>query len=342
MLEQLIRPNILNMAPYASARHENENLDAILLDANENPYSEKFGRYPDPDQNNLKKALAAYYKGNPNALFLGNGSDEPIDLLLRIFCEPGLENIVITAPTYGMYKVSASINNVAVVEVPLAKNFALDADALLATVNEKTKIIFLCSPNNPSGNILNKTQLLKVVQGFKGMVVVDQAYIDFCPEESLLDQLGSNSNLIILQTLSKAWGLAGLRVGLTWADPRVIDLLNKIKPPYNISSIAQEKALEVVNQPHQMEKWVEDIKTQKSKLEKELLEVKSVLKIHPSDANFLLVKFQSSERVFKYLKGFGIVIRDRSKQMQCQGCLRISVGNANENKQLIKLLKSFK
>lgn len=338
-INKIIRQNIKLVKPYASARDEFEGEAIAFLDANENPYPAAYNRYPDPHQKKLKRKISELKKINDNQIFLGNGSDEAIDLLFRAFCEPGVDEVLIPQPTYGMYAVCASINDVKVNAVPLTDAFDLDPDTLLSAVTEKTKIIFLCSPNNPSGNLLTRQKVLDVVNNFNGLVVLDEAYIDFADSPGFVASLPQHNNLVILQTLSKAWGLAGLRLGICFASVDIIDILNKIKPPYNISSVTQSVAMEKLQQIDVMKTQVREIVAQRRMMEARLAESRRVKRIYPSDANFLLVRITGARKVYQHLLNKGIVVRDRSNVILCDDCLRISIGTPAENHLLIDELK---
>ena len=340
-IERLLRPNILNLMPYSSARDEFSGTASVFLDANENPFETGYNRYPDPYQQELKKKIGEVKNVKPELIFLGNGSDEPIDLLFRAFCIPGFDNVVAIDPSYGMYSVSAGINDIEVKKVLLTDDFQLEANKVLDSANNKTKLIFLCSPNNPSGNILNKTELLKVITGFDGLVVIDEAYIDFAPGATLLTELENYPNLIILQTFSKAWGLAGIRLGMAFANREIIAVLNKIKYPYNINSLTQKRAMESLLKVDEKNNWVNTIIAERKKLSEQLLRFPFVTKIYPSDANFLLVKMNDAKGIFDYLMNEGVIVRDRSKVKLCEGSLRITVGSEDENKVLIEKLEAL-
>lgn len=340
-IKNITRKNILSLKPYSSARDEFSGEAAVFLDANENPYNSPWNRYPDPRQIELKKKISGIKNIPWEKIFLGNGSDEPIDLLFRAFCEPGIDNIVSIAPTYGMYHVAADINNIKVNEVPLNEEFELDAKALLAKADENTKIIFLCSPNNPSGNALNSEEVNFVIKNFNGLVVVDEAYIDFCPEKSLLPVLANHPNLVILQTFSKAWGMAGLRLGMAFADQQIINILNKIKYPYNLNILTQQKAIELIAKEENKTEWVKTILSEREKLANELVKFPFVIKLYPSDANFILVKTHDPKGIYNYLVEEKIIVRDRSKIMLCEGCLRISIGSPEENATLLEALEEL-
>ena len=339
-LERIIRPHLLRLKPYSSARDEFSGTAAVFLDANENPVNSPFNRYPDPGQSKLKSLLANLKKVDADQLFLGNGSDEPIDLLIRACCEPGKDRILIPVPTYGMYKVSAAIHDVQVDQVTLAPDFSLPLERMLSAITPETKLIFLCSPNNPSGNRFDPDVVMKIINTFTGIVVVDEAYIDFCPSGSFTDRLSTYPNLAILQTLSKAWGLAGLRLGLCIAHPDLIAVLNRIKAPYNISSLVQET---VIRQVGTLEAPPDAamIVGERERLAADLNGLPGVCRVHPGEANFLLVKFSDPSVTYGYLRSHGIIVRDRSHEPLCEGCLRITVGTPEENDLLINTLKQL-
>lgn len=338
---KLLRPNIYNLMPYSSARDEYTGSASVFLDANENPFETGFNRYPDPYQQAVKQKIAEVKGTKSEYIFLGNGSDEPIDLLFRAFCNPGVDNVIAIDPSYGMYTVSADINDVEVKKVLLDEDFKLNAEKLLAATNAKSKLIFLCSPNNPSGNLLDNEEILKVVTGFNGLVVVDEAYIDFAPGASLLSELEKYPNLIILQTFSKAWGLAGIRLGMAFCAPEIIAVLNKIKFPYNINALTQQRAMEALEQVEQKNEWVETIMKERAKLSEELVRFPFVTKIYPTDANFLLIQMNDAKGIFNYLMEEGVIVRDRSKVALCKDSLRITVGSIEENKTLIEKLEAL-
>jgi histidinol-phosphate aminotransferase len=337
----LIRKNIRELTPYSSARDEYSGGEAILLDANESPYNQPFNRYPDPVQTVLKEKISDIVSSPVDRIFLGNGSDEAIDLLIRIFCEPSKDRIIIIDPSYGMYKVCADINHVEVDFVSLNKDFSLDAGRLLSAVRKETKMVFLCSPNNPSANLLDRAEITRILAAFQGMVVVDEAYIDFCASDGLLPALGEYRNLVILRTLSKAWGLAGIRLGMALADPEVIRFMNMVKYPYNVNYLTQTKAMEMLGSAESREKWIREILEERVKLEGRLEEIGYVLKIFPSDANFLLVRVKDAGATYAYLNERGVIVRNRSGLTHCEGCLRITVGTPEENDRLIELMKSY-
>ncbi len=340
-INKLIRKNILELKPYSSARDEFESEASAFLDANENPYPSLYNRYPDPHQKKLKQKIGLIKKINKNQIFLGNGSDEAIDLLFRAFCEPGRDEVLIPHPTYGMYSVCAAINNIQVNQMSLTSDFDVDIDATLKSISKKTKLIFLCSPNNPSGNLLSEEKIIQLLKEFNGIVIVDEAYIDFTASESFISKLGQYKNLVVIQTLSKAWGLAGLRLGMCFASPEIISILNKIKPPYNISSTTQAIALERLNNVDYKTKQVTEILEQRKTLAKELALIKIVEQVYPSDANFILARVTDAKVVYQKLLSKGIVVRDRSNIIFCNNCLRITIGTPNENQILLKELKAL-
>ncbi len=344
-LAALIRPHLLTLTPYSSARDDYTGHEGVFLDANENPLgsvglAEAYNRYPDPHQTALKYRLAALKGVLPEQVFLGNGSDEPIDLLIRATCQPGQDAILIVPPTYGMYEVSANINFVAVHKVPLTADFQLHTDAVLAALTPQTKIVWLCSPNNPSGNLLSREAIRRVIEGVenRALVVIDEAYIDFADTPSWTTELAHYPNLVVLQTLSKAWGLAGLRLGMCFASKALVAVLDKIKPPYNIAAPTQQLALEALSHADRKDALATEILQQRTALADQLRALPIVETVYPSDANFLLVKFVEADAVFQYLISRQVIVRDRSRMTRCAGCLRISVGTAPENAQLIAVL----
>lgn len=344
-IDTLVRGNIRQMTPYSTARHEFSGKAAVFLDANENsfgsPLAKPYNRYPDPLQWELKERISQV-KGVPaQHIFLGNGSDEAIDLLFRIFCEPGQDNVIIFPPTYGMYEVCAALNNVTVKKVPLLETFQLDLAATEAAIDPHTKLIFICSPNNPTGNSISRADIETVLNNFDGLVIVDEAYINYSPQRSLIQELTEYPNLVVLQTLSKAWGLAGLRLGMAFAGQPVIDYLNKVKYPYNINTATQQLVLEALNNISQVNEWIRETAAQKQWLASALYKLPYTLKVYPSDANFLLVKMQEAGKVYEYLAAEGVIVRNRSKVIRCENCLRITAGTAEENKQLISLLNNY-
>ena len=335
-----MRPNIRAMQPYSSARDEFHGSASVFLDANENPYNAPYNRYPDPMQWRLKERISEI-KGVPvESIFLGNGSDEPIDLLLRAFCEPGKEKMLTTDPTYGMYQVAAEVNNVACVKVPLREDFSLDLPALLAHIDDATKLIYLCSPNNPTGNSLGHDVIREVLRRFRGIVVVDEAYIDFSAGPSFLRELGEWPNLVVLQTLSKAWGCAAIRLGMAFASPEIIGVLNKIKYPYNVNLLTQEKALELLDEDR-MRTQLAQILQERTRLRRDLSAIPLVRRIYPTDANFLLVDVGDADGVYHKLVEEGIIVRNRNRVTLCRGCLRITVGTPEEDDRLLEALKNM-
>ncbi len=340
-INNLLRKNIQNLKPYSSARDEYSGDAMVFLDANENPFNEPYNRYPDPLQKELKQKISEL-KGIPaNQIFLGNGSDEPIDLLIRAFCEPGNDNIITIHPTYGMYQVAADTNDIEVIKVSLTSDFELDSKQVLQAVNTNTKLIFLCSPNNPSGNSLNKESMLEIIRNFHGIVVIDEAYIDFAPGKSLLPEIDKYPNLVILQTFSKAWGMAGLRLGMAFATVELIHILSKIKYPYNINILTQKKALELLDNKEQVDIWVKKLIEEREKMVKYLAKLHFVTKIYPSDANFLLVSMIDARGIYNYLVENGIIVRDRSKIHLCDNSLRITIGTMDEDIVLLQALKDY-
>lgn len=341
-LESLLRPNIKALTPYSSARDDFKGVAEVYLDANENPLAEPFNRYPDPYQLKLK-AMVGDIKGiAPQHIFLGNGSDEPIDLLFRAFCDPGIDNVVSIDPTYGMYQVSAEINNVAIKKVALTADFQIDVEGVLNAVDGKTKMIWLCSPNNPTGNCLKREDILKLINTFSGIVVVDEAYIDFAPNQSFLGELDKYPNLVILQTFSKAWGMAGLRLGMAFASTPIIDILTRIKYPYNLSILTQQTVLDLlVKNRNEKDKWVKILLKERDLLINQLSEITQIIKIYPSDSNFVLVKMDKAREVYNYLCDNRIIVRDRSKVRLCDNTLRITVGTNEENRRVVEALKRY-
>jgi len=344
-LQKLVRENIKRLSPYSSARKEFAGKAEIFLDANENsfgsPLAAGYSRYPDPLQLEIKEKIAELEKVKTSEIFIGNGSDEAIDLLFRIFCEPDLDEAIICPPTYGMYKVSADINAVKTKEVFLTADFQLDVQGIRKEFNKWTKLLFVCSPNNPTGNLMRREEIIKIAKSVHGIVVVDEAYIHFSGEDSMIDEIKNLPNLVVLQTFSKAWGLAGLRVGLAFANEEIIALFNKVKPPYNVSQIAQEAILEAFNNREEVEKTITEIISEREKLIKNLQEFSFVKKIYPTDANFVLAKTTDAEKIYKFLLNEKIVVRNRSNVELCENCLRITVGTPEENASLMESLKKL-
>jgi histidinol-phosphate aminotransferase len=340
----LVRENVLKMKPYSSARDEFKDFDVaqmVFLDANENPFETGVNRYPDPQQVNVKAVLAKQRNIMPSQILLGNGSDEVLDLLFRAFCEPTTDNVITLPPTYGMYGVLANINNVENKEVLLSTDFEPQVDAILDAVTENTKILFLCSPNNPSGNSFSDESVVSLLQNFNGLVVIDEAYIDFSLKQSWVNELDEYPNLVITQTLSKAYGLAGIRLGICYASSQVIAVLNKIKPPYNVNELTQKRALERLADKEKVKNEIDTIIRQREDLLKVLLDVKFVSKIYPTEANFILIKVDDANKRYQELINKGIVIRNRTTQPLCDNCLRLTIGTAEENKKLMEALKSI-
>ncbi len=345
-LDKLLRDNIRKLVPYSSARDEFKGEAQVYLDANENslgsPLMKWYNRYPDPMQWKVKEALSRIKGIPPQHIFLGNGSDECIDVLYRSFCVPGKDNIIINPPTYGMYEVSAHINDVEVRRATLTDDFQLDLIHLENLVDENTKIIWICSPNNPTANSINREDVEIVLNNFPGIVVVDEAYINFSRHRSFIQELPDYPNLVVMQTMSKAWGLAGLRLGMAFASEAIIEVINKVKPPYNINQATQELALKALEETEQVNDMIRSLVAMRGQLEQQFAALPVVKKIYPSDANFLLIKVTDAHAVYNYLLEQGIVVRDRSKVELCQGCLRITVGTEDENRQLVEALARYR
>ena len=343
-INNLQRENIKNLKPYSTARDEYKGQASVFLDANENafgsPLADNYNRYPDPLQLDLKDAISKI-KGVPiENTFLGNGSDEAIDLLYRAFCEPGKDNVIILPPTYGMYEVSANINNVEIRKVDLLSNFQLDLDGIAEAIDENTKLIFICSPNNPTGNSIIRTDIETILANFQGLVVIDEAYINYAKQRTFIQELTEYPNLVVMQTFSKAWGLAALRLGMAFAARPVIDILNKVKPPYNINQATQDIALKALENIEQVNEWIKITVTERESLSEQLLALPMVKKVYPSDANFILVQVEDALGTYNSLVDLGIIIRDRSKVALCEGCLRITIGTKEENIMLLDALKN--
>ena len=340
---QYVRPNILALTPYSTARDEFKGGDiSIWLDANESPYENGVNRYPDPHQKELKACIAALREISPEHIFIGGaGSDEAIDLTFRIFCEPGRDNAVAIAPSYGVYKVAAATNNVSLREVQLGADYALPAEALLRATDERTKLMWICSPNNPTGNAFDTVRLEALAEAFDGMLVIDEAYVDFSPKGSLLPVLDRHPNLIVLQTLSKAWGMAALRLGMAFAAPEVAELYARIKYPYNVNGPTQTEVIRRIGSSG-AKPQIEEITDQRNRLSQALASTACVQKVYPSDANFLLVRVSRPADIYEHLVRHGIIVRDRSKVCGCEGCLRLTVGTPAENERLIRLLQDFR
>ncbi|MCI4668436.1 MAG: histidinol-phosphate transaminase [Bacteroidia bacterium] len=344
-VEKLVRTHLRNLKPYSSARDEYYGKVGVFLDANENSIGSvvdgDFNRYPDPGQRDLKEELAKIKGLEPNQIFIGNGSDEAIDLLFRIFCEPNREHVMIMPPTYGMYKVAADINNVNTVPVPLTDDYQLDTEEVISSLRPGTKLVFICSPNNPTGNLMKQSSIEQILKHAPGLVVVDEAYIDFAPGQGLIPLLEAYQNLVILQTFSKAWGMANLRIGMAFAHPEIIEWFNKVKPPYNVNGISQELALAAAKKLDRKAEMETAILEQRAWLKSELSKLTTVEKIYPSHTNFLLAKFPNPNQLYNQLVEEGIIVRNRSKVTLCEGCLRITVGTKEENETLLEALKNL-
>ncbi|MFT4223985.1 histidinol-phosphate transaminase [Dysgonomonas sp.] len=340
-LQQLVRKNVWDMKAYSSARDEFKGEASVFLDANENPLNDKYNRYPDPLQWKLKEKIARIKDIKAEKIFLGNGSDEPIDLVIRIFCDPRMDNIVAIDPTYGMYQVCANVNDIEYRKVLLNENFDIDAQKILERTDDKTKLIFLCSPNNPTGNLLNRKEIEKILNAFDGIVIVDEAYIDFASETTWLNDLDKHPNLVVLQTFSKAWGLAAVRLGMAFASPEIINLFNKVKYPYNVNILTQNFVSEEVEKLELRRQWIDILLKGREYLKNELSKLPFVERIYPTDANFLLVKVGDANGIYKKLADKGVIVRNRNSVSLCAGCLRITVGTDEENKTLIKTLSSL-
>ena len=344
-LNKLLRENIKNLIPYSSARNEFSGEASVFLDANENsfgsPLPENYNRYPDPLQHSIKHKLSEI-KGVPaQNIFLGNGSDEAIDILFRAFCRPGIDNVIIVPPTYGMYEVSANINDVEIKKVKLDQDFQLNMEGIAEAINENTRLIFICSPNNPTGNSINRDDLQTLLTNFDGLVIVDEAYINYSRQKTFIQELTEFANLVVLQTLSKAWGLAGLRVGMAFASQEIIEVFNKVKAPYNISQASQQLVIKALENTDLVNGWIRQTVAEREKLTIELSLLDFVEKIYPSDANFLLVKTSDPIFIYQSLVSQGIIVRDRSRVDLCEGCLRITIGTPEENELLVRTLKSL-
>lgn len=344
-IENLVRKNIRALKPYSSARSEFTGKASILLDANENafgsPLSENYNRYSDPEQKKLKKRIAAVNGVEIENISIGNGSDRLIDNLIRIFCEPGKDSIITCPPVFSMYEVAGHLNDVTVERVLLNDHFQLQTDKILEAATTQTKIIFLCSPNNPTGNSMQPGDLQKIIDNFKGIVVVDEAYIHFARQKSILSLIHANNNLVVLQTLSKAWGLAGLRVGMAFADAAITSWMARVKMPYNVNSASQKLVLEALDKDRQMAVWRDTLVEEREKMETELKQLGFVKIIYPSDANFILIRFKDSLKIYDYLASNGIIVRNQGSQPGLHNCLRFTVGTPKENKQLLAALKNF-
>lgn len=341
-LEELTRKNIWNLAPYSSARNEYAGREArVFLDANENPYNNPYNRYPDPLQLELKAAISKV-KGVPAAnIFLGNGSDEAIDLPYRCFCEPGIDNVVAIEPTYGMYKVCADINNTEYRPVLLDENYQITAERLLAATDAHTKLIWLCSPNNPTGNTLQREEIVKVIEAFEGLVIVDEAYSDFSSQKPLRHEIAKYPNLIVLNTMSKAWGCAAIRLGMAFASEEIIDIFNKVKYPYNVNQLTQQQALQALKDPFEVDKWVKILLEERSRMIDAFQLLPICVKVYPTEANFFLAQMTDATKIYNYLVDKGIIVRNRHRIQLCQNCLRVTIGTKTENGELIAALRQY-
>ncbi len=341
MVKSLVRPNVLKLKAYSSARDEFSGEAEIFLDANENPYNNGMNRYPDPLARDIKKILSAQKNIPAEQIFIGSGSDEVIDVVTRVFCEPRIDNILILPPTYGMYEVSANIHDVGIKQVPLTPDFQPKVKEILDTADAHTKILYLCHPNNPTGNLFASASILTLIRNFKGIVVVDEAYIDFAETSSCIELLKDAPNLIVMQTLSKAWGLAGIRLGMAYASAEIIALMNKVKPPYNVNILTQNTALKALKHPAPKDKKVQEILKERSKLATQLEKSPAVIKIYPTDTNFILAECREAEKLYNYLLSQGIVVRNRSSHPLTKNCLRFTVGTPKENKKLMQSIISI-
>ena len=340
-LQALVRPNIWNLVPYSSARSEFTGAASVFLDANENPFNNPYNRYPDPLQQEVKALIAQLRGVAAGQIFLGVGSDECIDVVYRTFCRPGVDNVVAMSPSYGMYEVCADINDVEYRRVSLTDDFSLDADAMLATADERTKVMWICSPNNPTGNAFALDEIEAICSRFAGIVVVDEAYIDFSTRGSMLSCLDSLPNLIVMQTLSKAWGSASVRLGIAYASAEIIGIFNKVKYPYNINLLTQRYAIDRLERHSEVAAWVELLKANRQWLIEALGSLRCVKHIYPTDANFVLVRVSDADAIYDYLRVRGIIVRNRNRVEKCLGCLRITVGTAEENEKLINALNEY-
>ena len=345
-INNILRENIKRLVPYSSARDEYQGEASVFLDANENafgsPLDQQFNRYPDPLQYDLKKRITEIKGVPPRNIFVGNGSDEAIDILFRSFCNPGVDNVILVPPTYGMYEVSANINDIQARKVNLTEDYQLNLEGIAEAIDKNTKLIFICSPNNPTGNSINRDDIQTLLANFNGIVVVDEAYINFSRQKSFIQELTECANLVVMQTLSKAWGLAGLRVGMAFASEEIIEVMNKVKPPYNVNESSQQLALAALANVGQVNEWIKETLTQRDRLVLQLKDFEFVVDIYPSDANFILVKTTNANGIYDYLVKQGIIVRNRSKVELCEGCLRITVGTPDENTILLEALQNFK
>ncbi|WP_342647965.1 histidinol-phosphate transaminase [Mucilaginibacter sp. CSA2-8R] len=344
-LKNILRENIKNLKPYSSARDEFQGEASVYLDANENafgsPLEQNYNRYPDPMQYAVKKRLSDIKGVPPRNIFLGNGSDEAIDILFRSFCNPGTDNVILVPPTYGMYEVSANINDVETRKVNLTDEYQLNMEGIAEAIDKNTKLIFICSPNNPTGNSIHREDIETLLTNFNGLVVVDEAYINFSRQKTFIQELTEYANLVVLQTLSKAWGLAALRVGMAFASEEIIEVMNKVKPPYNVNEASQQLALQALQNVEQVNQWIKETLSERDQLVLNLKAFDFVLEIYPSDANFILVKTTDAKGIYNFLVSHGIIVRDRSKVELCEGALRFTIGTPEENKTLLNTLKEY-
>ena len=341
-LEQLTRPNIWSLAPYSSARNEYSGRTAhVFLDANENPYNAPFNRYPDPLQLELKKQLSKVKGVPPEYIFLGNGSDEAIDLPYRCFCRPGVDNVVAIEPTYGMYKVCADINDVEYRPVLLDNHYQITAEQLLAKCDDHTKLIWISSPNNPTGNNINRDEIVKTLTSFDGIVIIDEAYGDFSSQRSFRTELPKYPNMIVLNTFSKAWGCAAIRLGMAFASKEIISLFNKVKYPYNVNALTQQQALEALANRYEVDKWVRTLLLERNRMIEAFKLLPTCVEVYPTDANFFLAKMTNAQRIYDYLAAEGIIVRNRTRVQLCHNCLRITIGNKSENNELLAALRKY-
>lgn len=342
-LQLLLRKNILKLKPYSCARDEYKGGNArIFLDANENPYNSPLNRYPDPMQEDLKKKISPVKRVYPECIFLGNGSDEAIDLVYRCFAEPRIDNVVAIEPTYGMYRVCADVNDVEYRTVELDENFQISAEKILSACDDKTKVIWLCSPNNPTGNNLDREEVIKVINNFEGIVVVDEAYSDFSRQQPLRQELHKYPNLIILNTFSKAWGSAAVRVGMAFAQPEIINVFNKVKYPYNVSLLAQKAISQMLDKKYEVEKWINILLMERERMIESFKLLPTCIKVYPTDANFFLAKMTDANLIYRYLMQNGIIVRNRTNITLCNECLRVTVGSKAENSELLSVLRQYK
>ena len=339
-LKELTRPNVWALKPYSSARDEYSGVEAsVFLDANEDPYNTPNNRYPDPLQRKLKSLIAPLKGVKMENIFLGNGSDEAIDLVFRAFCRPGVDNVVAIDPTYGMYQVCAEVNDVEYRKILLDVYYQFKASSLLSAIDENTKAIFVCSPNNPTGNSLCRKEIESLLNRFDGLVIVDEAYIDFSSSESLLKDLDKYPNLIVLQTFSKAWGCAAIRLGMAFASPEIIAIFNKIKYPYNVNRLTQEEAIKVLQHPEQIKEWVNTLLEERTRVMEEFVKLPCCVRVFPTDANFFLAKVYEATQIYNYLVSEGIIVRNRTNVALCNDCLRITIGTKEENEALLDALR---